>query len=143
MRVSAKLLQQVGYYVIEVGEDYYCDMAERTYPKVHLIFNSEEDYKKMMEIEKMFKELVKIEEYNKGEDLIYCDYLKKIIKYLNECEVMEVWGDIPDAISLKFDYNIMEIEDIFPLREENISEIKKKYIEKVLDLMYYKTRYKY
>ena len=96
----------------------------------------------MVEIEKMFEELEKIEEYNKGEDLIYCDYLKKIINYLNECEVMEVLGDIPDAILLKFNY-IMQIEDIFPLREENISEIKKKYIKEVVDLMYDKIRYKY
>ena len=44
--VSSALLQKVGYYVIVVEENYYCDMAEHTYPKVRLIFNSEEDYKK-------------------------------------------------------------------------------------------------
>ena len=77
MVVSSVLLQKVGYYVRVVEENYYCDMAERTYPKVHLIFHSEEDYKKMEEIEKMFKELDKIDLYNKGKDLIYCDYLKK------------------------------------------------------------------
>ena len=44
MVVSSALLQKVGYYVKVVEENYYCDMSECTYPKVHLIFHSEEDY---------------------------------------------------------------------------------------------------
>ena len=94
----------------------------------------------MEEIEKMFKELDKIDLYNKGKDLIYCDYLKKIINYLNECEVMEVSGDIPYAIYLEF-YHTIEFKNIFPIREENISESKKNYIIKVVDLLCDKIRY--
>ena len=77
MVVSSALMQKVGYYVKVVEENYYCDMSERKYPKVNLFFHSEEDYKKMEEIEKMFKELYKIRYYNKGNDFIYCDYLEK------------------------------------------------------------------
>ena len=59
---------------------------------------------------------------------------------MNECEVIEVLGDIPDAIYLKF-YYIIEFKNIFPIREENVSESKKNYIIKVVDLLYDKIRY--
>ena len=59
---------------------------------------------------------------------------------MKECEVMEVLGDIPDAFQLKFHYT-MQFKFILPIREENISESKKNYIKKVVDLLCDKIRY--
>ena len=94
-------------YVKLVAENFYCDMDKCTYPKIQLIFLSKRDYKKINEIEKMCEKYYTLErneedEEEKEKNLYH--QLKKIIRYLNECEVMEVLSDHPDAFDKKFYY---------------------------------------
>ena len=77
MVISSALLQKLNRYAKVVKTNYYCDMSERTYPKIHLLFLSEEHYNKIEEIEKMFEKLFDLEHYNSGKDIIFYDYLKK------------------------------------------------------------------
>ena len=122
-------------------------MSERTYLKIHLYFLSEEHYDKIEEIEKMFEKCFDLEYYNKGNDFIHYDYLKKIINCLKEYEVMEVLSDLPDAFHLKFYYITQFIDDLetsFLAREdEDMCEKKKKYSIKVAKLLRDKIRHKY
>ena len=99
MVVSSELMRIIYPCVKLVAEDYYCDMDEVTHPKINLYFRSEEHYNKIEEIGEMFKKFFNLEYYNKNKDndFIHYDYLKKIIKFLKECGVMEVESDHPDA----------------------------------------------
>ena len=74
------------------------------------------------------KSFFDLEYYNKGNDFIHYDYLKKIINCLKECEVMGVLSDHPDAFHLKF---------------EDMCEKKKKYSINVVKLLRDKIRYEY
>ena len=147
MVVSSALMCKFYPCVKVVEENYYCDMSERTYLKIHLYFLSEEHYDKIEEIEKMFEKFFDLEYYNKGNDFIHYDYLKKIINCLKECEVMEVLSDLPDAFHLKFYYITQFIDDLetsFLAREgEDMCENKKKYSIKVAKLLRDKIRHKY
>ena len=111
MVVSSAMKDKTDCYVKVVRENYYCDMSECTYPKICLLFLSEEHYNKIEEIGKMFEKFFDLEYCNKGNDFIHYDYLKKIINCLKECEVMEVLSDHPDAFHLKF-YNITQFIDV-------------------------------
>ena len=80
-------------------------MSECTYPKIHLIFLSKQDYNKITEIEKMCEKyfnLERVEVDEEEKEYILYRQLKKLIRYLNECEVMEVLSDHPDAFDLMF-----------------------------------------
>ena len=48
-------------YVKVVKRNYYCEMNEVVFPKIHLIFLSKSDYKKINEIEKMFEKYYELE----------------------------------------------------------------------------------
>ena len=107
MVVSSAMQDKFDCYVKVVAENYYCDMSECTYPKIHLIFLSKRDYNKINEIEKLCKkyytlERDEVDEEEKEKNLYH--QLKKIIRYLNECEVMEVLSDHPDAFDMMFHY---------------------------------------
>ena len=122
MVVSSAMQEKANCYVKVVEENYYCDMSECTYSKIHLIFLSEWDYIKIKEIEKMCEKYYTLEgvEGDEGEKEknLYCQ-LKKIISYLNECEVMEVISDHPDAFDLMFNYIryiMSKSEDMRPQR---------------------------
>ena len=107
MVVSSAMQDKSNCYVKVVKENYYCDMNECTYPKKHLIFLSKRDYNKINEIEKMCEKyftLERVEGVEREKEYILYQQLKKIIKYLNECEVMEVLSDHPDAFDLMFHY---------------------------------------
>ena len=105
MVVSSAMQDKSDCYVKVVKENYYCDMSECTYPKIHLIFLSKRDYNKITEIEKMcenYFNLERVEEDEEEKEYILYRQLKKLIRYLNECEVMEVLSDHPDAFDLMF-----------------------------------------
>ena len=44
MIVSSAMQYKSDCYVKVVKENYYCDMDECTYPKIHLIFLSKQDF---------------------------------------------------------------------------------------------------
>ena len=131
MDVISIMQNKFDRYVKVVRENYYCDMSERTYPKIHLIFLSKQDYNKIIEIEKMCEkyfmlERVKLVERVEGEKeyFLYCQ-IKKIISYLNECELMEVLSDHPDAFDLMFHYIryiMTKSEDKKPMRYSSLSQ---------------------
>ena len=107
MVVSSAMQNNFDCYVKVVEENYYCDMSECTYPKIHLIFLSKRDYNKITEIKKMCEKYSTLErvEVDEGEkEKILYRQIKKIIRYLNECEVMEVLSDHPNAFDLMFHY---------------------------------------
>ena len=82
-------------------------MKEVVFPKIYLIFLSKRDYNKISEIGKMCKKyftLERVEGVEGEKECILYRQIKKIIKYLNECEVMEVLSDHPDAFDLMFHY---------------------------------------
>ena len=107
MVVCSAIQGKSGCYVKVVRENYYCDMSECTYPKIHLIFLSKRDYNKITEIEKMclkYFTLERVEGVEGEKEYILYRQIKKIISYLNECEMMEVLSDHPDAFDLMFHY---------------------------------------
>ena len=61
MVVSSAMQNKFDCYVKVVEENYYCDMDECPYPKIHLIFLSKQDYKKINEIEKMCEKYYTLE----------------------------------------------------------------------------------
>ena len=166
MVVSSTMKDKTDCYVKVVKTNYYCDMNEVVFPKIHLIFLSKRDYNKINEIEKMIEKYFELEKkYLKSEKkfIIYY-YLKEIIRHLKECEVMEVLSDHIDAFHLKFHYisqfilNEMEIK--IPQRpmlswgdeeftentmryhyEENKNEKFTKKISKVIELLMDKIRF--
>ena len=107
MVVSSAMEHKTNCYVKVVEENYCCDLNEVVFPKIHLIFLSKRDYNKINEIEKMCKKYFMLEEVEgvEGEkEYILYHQLKKIIRYLNECEVMEVLSDHVEAFCLMFHY---------------------------------------
>ena len=107
MVVCSAMQDKFNCYVKVVEENYYCDMSECTYPKIHLIFLSKRDYNKINEIGKMCEKyfmLERVEGVEGEKEYILYRQIKKIIRYLNECEVMEVLSDHPDAFDLMFHY---------------------------------------
>ena len=106
MVVSSTVQDKSDCYVKVVKENYYCDMSECTYPKIHLTFLSKQDYNKITEIEKMcekYFDLERVEVDEEEKEYILYRQLKKLIRYLNECEVMEVLSDHPGTFHLMFD----------------------------------------
>ena len=91
-------------YVKIVCENYYCKAKEKIIPKIHLIFNSKKDYNKISHIENMIKNYFKIEKKYFGTEKKYFiyNYLKEMIKQLEEYEVMEVYSDHFVAFHLEF-----------------------------------------
>ena len=90
-------------YVEVVKRNYYCEVNQVVIPKIHSIFLSKSDYKKINEIEKMFEKYYELEVKNEKESILY-NYLKEIIRCLKECEVMEVFSDHIRAFGLKYRY---------------------------------------
>ena len=168
MVVSSAMKDKSKCYVKVVEENYH-DEDEVLIPEIHLIFLSKRDYNKIKEIEEMIKKYFNLEEkYIKSEkEYIIYYYLKEIIRYLKECEVMEVLSDHIDAFHLKFHYIsefIMKSKRMRPHRplfssegndndeeyisefaiyshEKNTSERMKKKIFKVGDFLLDKIRF--
>ena len=167
MVVSSAMKDKTNCYVKVVEENYY-DEDEGVIPKIHLIFLSKRDYNKINEIEKMIKKYHNLEENNGEKEFILYYYLKEIISYLKECEVMEVLSDHVEAFHLMFYYisefitklnrmrpqrKLIMFDDddddddepffergIYP-HEKNVSEKLKKKILKVEDLLLDKIRF--
>ena len=59
--VDVSSMKRSMCFVKMVRENYYFGIEDIIIPKIHLIFNSEEDYDKLSDIEKMFKKYFKIE----------------------------------------------------------------------------------
>ena len=127
-------------YVEVVKRNYYCEINGVVIPKIHLIFLSKSDYKKIKEIEKMFKKYYELEVKSEKESIIY-NYLKEIIRYLKECKVMEVFSDHIKAFDLKYRYihNFKVKVSINP-EEEYVSERMNEKLIKVLNLLFDKIR---
>ena len=137
MVISSIMNDRSGCYVKVVKTNYH-DNYEGYYPKIHLIFLSKRDYNKINEIDKMIEKYYELEENKKKEFILYC-YLKEIIRYLKECEVMEVFSDHIEAFHLKFHY-ISKFLDKLSINpdEENVSERMNKKIFKVIRLLFVK-----
>ena len=106
MAVSSTMQDKSNCYVKVVAENYYCDKFETIYPKIHLVFLSKQDYNKITEIDKMcekYFDLERIEVDEEEKENILYRQLKKLIRYLNESEVMEVLGNHFEAFYLMFD----------------------------------------
>ena len=167
MLVSSTMKDKTKCYV-KVVETNYHDEDEVLFPQIHLIFLSKRDFNKIKEIEKMCEKYFNLEEkYIKSEnEFIIYYYLKEIIRYLKECEVMEVLSDHIDAFHLKFhhisefivksqrmrphrpllayegdDFNENDFIDMSLPHEKNVSEKLKKKIFKVGDLLLDKIRF--
>ena len=166
MVVSSAMKDKSDCYVKVVEENYYCDMRESTYPRIHLIFLSKRDFYKINEIEEMFEKYFELErKYLKTEKkfIIYY-YLKELIRQLKEYEVMEVFSDHIEAFNLELSYITQfihnEMELSLPQRpmlswsdeeftentlsyyeEENKNEKYFKKISKVIELLMDKLRY--
>ena len=89
----------------------------------------------------MIEKYYELEENKKKEFILYC-YLKEIIRYLKECEVMEVFSDHIEAFYLKFHYisRFIDKPSINP-DEEDVSERMMKKIFKVINLLLDKIRF--
>ena len=143
MVVSSAMNDKSDCYVKVVKKHYYCDMNEVVFPKIHLIFLSKRDYKKINEIEKMFEKYYELEVKNEKETILY-NYLKEIIKHLKECEVMEVFSDHIDAFYLNYRYinNFIIKASINPDDDEkDVSERMNEKISKVIKLLFDKIIY--
>ena len=127
-------------YVEVVKRNYYCEMKQVVIPKIHLIFLSKSDYKKINEIEKPFEKYYELEVKNEKESILY-NYLKEIIRYLKEREVIKVFGDHIKAFRLKYRYihNFKVRVSINP-EEEYVSERMNEKLFKVLNLLFDKIR---
>ena len=88
----------------------------------------------------MFKKYYELEVKSEKESIIY-NYLKEIIRYLKECEVMEVFSDHIKAFDLKYRYihNFKVKVSINP-EEEYVSERMNEKLIKVLNLLFDKIR---
>ena len=103
---NSAMKDKTNCYIKIVCEDYYCDSDEKSIPRIHLVFRSKKDYKKIRDIGKMIKGYFELEKkYLNAEKkyLIYY-YLKEMIKQLKEYEVTEVYSDHIDAFHLEFSY---------------------------------------
>ena len=140
-------------YVKMVRENYY-DSDEKIIHQIHLIFNSEMDYDKMKEIERMVKKYFKLEKkYLNSEKKLILSYLKEMKSYMENCEVMEVFSDYEHAFQEEFCYiskfirndmilslprkGLVIAESDEELIEEYYGENEKyfKYIEKIRNLL--------
>ena len=105
MVVDSSMKVRSNCFVKMVCENYYCPVYENRFSQIHLIFNSESEYLKIMEIEKMVKKYYKIEKrYLKSENKLILFYLKQMSSYLEDCHVMEVFSDYEFAFEDEFIY---------------------------------------
>ena len=68
MVVSSTMQDKSDCYVKVVKENFYCDISECIYPKIHLIFLSKQDYNKITEIEKMCEKYFDLERVEVDEE---------------------------------------------------------------------------
>ena len=102
MVVDSSMKVRSNCFVKMVRENFR-DSDGKTIPQIHLIFNSESEYYKITEIEKMIKKYYKIEKrYVKSEKKLVGFYLKQMIRYLEDCQVMEVFSDHDFAFHEEF-----------------------------------------
>ena len=134
-------------YVKLVCENYYDD-HEIIVPQIHLIFKSKKDYDKISDIEKMIKNYFKLEEkFIKSNKKIIYYYLKDMISYLEECEVMEVFSDHVEAFPFGFEYindfidnnMILSLPRSSLIFSETYEDFNKQKLENVKE--YYKRKY--
>ena len=103
MVVDSSIKVRSNCFVKMVRENYYCEIEEKIIPRIHLIFNSERDYDKMKEIERMVKKYFKLEKkYLNSEKKLILFYLKEMKSYMEDCEVMEVFSDYEHAFQEEF-----------------------------------------
>ena len=147
MVVDSSMKVRSNCFVKMVGENYY-DSDEKIIPQIHLIFNSERDYDKMKEIERMVKKYFKLEKkYLNSEKKLILFYLKEMKSYMEDCEVMEVFSDCEHAFQEEFCYISKFIRNdmilSLPQRELSIVESDEDFIEEKLknDEKYYEEYY--
>ena len=122
MVVDSSMKVRSNCFVKMVGENYY-DSDEKIIPQIHLIFNSESEYYKITEIEKMVKKYYKIEKrYLKSEKKLVRFYLKQMISYLEDCQVMEVFSDYEFAFDEEFIYinKFINNDDVIEITSKRI-----------------------
>ena len=134
-------------FVKMVRENYY-DSDEKIIPQIHLIFNSEKDYDKIKEIERMIKKYFKLEKKSlNSEKKLVLFYLKEMKSYMENCEVMEVFSDYEYAFQEEFCYISKFIRNdlilSLPRKGLVIAESDEELIEEMLkrDKKYYEEYY--
>ena len=104
MVVDSSMKVRSNCFVKMVCENYY-DFEETIIPRIHLIFNSEKDYDKIKEIERMVKRYFKLEKkYLNSEKKFILFCLKEMKSYMEDGEVMEVFSDCEHAFEEEFCY---------------------------------------
>ena len=95
-----------SYYIKLVCENYTTDKDTMPSQDIHLIFRSKQDYKKISDINKLFKRYFELEEMHlkTGEKFIIYYYLKEMIRQLKEYDPMVVLSDHVEALYLEFEY---------------------------------------
>ena len=141
MGVSSAMKDKTKCYIKLVCENYYSEVDEDILPRIHLVFLSKQDYRKISDIEKMIKRYFELEEkYLKTEKkfIIYY-YLKEMIRQLKEYDVMEVFSDHIDAFHLEFN-NISEFLRIrlkHYFLERLLVNIRKSIVSYFLEIYFY------
>ena len=95
-----------SYYIKLVCENYTTDEDIMPSQDIHLVFRSKQDYKKISDINKLFKRYFGLEEMHlkTGKKFIIYYYLKEMIRQLKEYDPMVVLSDHVEAFYLEFEY---------------------------------------
>ena len=136
MVVDSSMKVRSNCFVKMVRENYY-DSDVKIIPQIHLIFNSEKDYDKMKEIERMVKKYFKLEKkYLNSEKKLVLFYLKEMKSNMENCEVMEVFSNYEHAFEEEFCYISKFIRNdmilCLPRKGLVIAESDKELIEEML-----------
>ena len=147
MVVDSSMKVRSNCFVKMVRENFY-DSDGKIIPQIYLIFNSERDYDKMKEIERMVKKYFKLEKkYLNSEKKLILFYLKEMKSYMEDCEVMEVFSDYEHAFQEEFCYISKFIRNdmilSLPRKGLLIVESDEDFIEEMLkrDKKYYEEYY--
>ena len=147
MVLDSSMKVRSNCFVKMVRENYY-DSDEKIIPQIHLIFNSEKDYDKIKEIERMVKKYFKLEKKSlNSEKKLVLFYLKEMKSYMENCEVMEVFSDYEYAFQEEFCYISKFIRNdmilSLPRKGLVIAESDEELIEEMLkrDKKYYEEYY--
>ena len=143
---NSSMKDRSNCFVKMVGQIYSVSYG-RVIPQIQ-IFKSKEDYDKIKEIERMVKRYFKLEKKCLNfEKRLVLYYLKEMKRYLENCEVMEVFSDNVNAFQDEFHYIIKFISNCMilrlPQRELLIDESDEDFIEEKLkiDKKYYDEYY--
>ena len=106
MVVEREKRDRNSYYMKKVSENHTFDEDISTTQDIYLVFSSKEDYKKIRNINHMFKRYFVLEDryFETGKKYIIYKYLKEMIIKLKEYGSFVVDSDHIEAFDLEFKY---------------------------------------